>query len=466
MPSTSGTVADNSFAASFSAQQVREIISPVETVGASQAGPGAVSTDTRSLRPGQWYLALKGETFDGHQFIANAIKGGASGCIVSSLPTALEVPAGVVVYRVPDTLVAYHQIAKAWLKQVNPFVIGVTGSSGKTTTKEMCASVVSAVASHKSQANENNEFGLPKTILSMPPGTKVLVAEMAMRGLGQIAVLAETAQPHCGIITGVGTAHIELLGSVENIIKAKCELFEHLRKDGIAIIGNPQDAVVARAKEVFKGKIELFSSKNVVESDVSIDQTKFRVDGFQSEFVVHAHGVRHVQDAWCAIVAGRAAGLSGEDIAQGLLQYRSVEGRGNRSTLPGGTVLIDESYNANPDSVRCAVEAVLDDRALPQKRKYIVLGEMAELGDNSELMHKQTGEWLRDKKFTMLITVGPKASVIAKGATGGDFAITECDTQDEALKVIRPELTADTCVMIKGSHCANLDSLVGKLSKL
>ena len=209
----------------------------------------------------------------------------------------------------------------------------------------------------------------------------------------------------------------------------------------------------------------MFSSKTWQESEVTIDETRFHVDGFTCDFT--SARARNQALARCLVCdyGWTCSWISDHDIARGLTEYKSVEGRGNRTVLPGGTVLIDESYNADPDSVKCAVDAVLDDRAFPQKRKYIVLGEMAELGDSAELMHKQTGEWLKDKQFTMLITVGPKAAVIAAGALGGDFAITKCDSQDEVFKLLRSELTADTCVMIKGSHCANLESLVARLTK-
>jgi UDP-N-acetylmuramoyl-tripeptide--D-alanyl-D-alanine ligase len=284
-----------------------------------------------------------------------------------------------------------------------------------------------------------------------------------MRGLGQIALLAQTASPDVGIITGVGTAHIELLGSVENIIKAKCEMFEHLNDNAIAVIGNPVEAVVAHAKSVYGGQFALFPEEDVQEAEVAFDQTRFTVRGFTGEFTVNAHGIRHLQDAWCAIIAGRAAGLSDKGIADGLRSYRSVEGRGNRLVLNNGAVLVDESYNANPDSVKCAVEAILDQRAFPQANKYVVLGEMAELGDTTEQMHKETGEWLRQKDLSMLITVGSKAKMIADSAQGDAFAVFDCPNQEEALDLLRAQLSGDSCVMIKGSHCANLDRLVENL---
>ncbi|HEY9776621.1 MAG TPA: UDP-N-acetylmuramoyl-tripeptide--D-alanyl-D-alanine ligase [Planktothrix sp.] len=449
-----------SYAAEFTAPELASFLSPVQAEGTMGAGRGSISTDTRSIAPGQWYLALKGETFDGHRFVQRAIEGGAAGCIVASLPADVKVPESCLIFAVNDTLAAYHQIAKAYLNKVKPFVIGVTGSSGKTTTKEMCAAVVAARRFHKSAANENNEFGLPKTILSMPPDTEILVVEMAMRGLGQIALLARTAKPDAGIITGVGTAHIELLGSQENIIIAKCEMLEQMENEGLAVIGNPTEPVVARARKVFSGDLALFSDADVAEVAVSLDRTRFTVRGFEGEFEINAHGIRHMQDAWCAIVAGRAAGLSNKEIAEGLATYKSVEGRGNRLKLDNGAVLIDESYNANPDSVKCAVEALLDKRAFPQANKYVVLGEMAELGDSTELLHKQTGQWLRDTKISMLLTVGSKAKIIADAAEGASFAVFACDDQAEALELLKPQLSADSCVMIKGSHCAALDKMV------
>jgi UDP-N-acetylmuramoyl-tripeptide--D-alanyl-D-alanine ligase len=456
-------VSEHSFAAVFSADDLKRLLAPSEVLGTLANQCGSISTDTRSLSPGQWYLALKGETFDGHQFVEAALKRGAAGCLVDTMPPGVVPPPDAALIKVHDTLLAYHKLANAWRKQVNPFVIGVTGSSGKTTTKEMCAAVVSCLRSHKSNANENNEFGVPKTILSMPADTKVLVVEMAMRGLGQIALLAETASPDVGIITGVGTAHIELLGSVENIIKAKCEMFEHLNDNAIAVIGNPTEAVVKHAKSVYGGQFALFPENDVQEVEVAFDQTRFTVHGFTGEFAVNAHGIRHLQDAWCAMIAGRAAGLSDKGIADGLRSYRSVEGRGNRLVLDNGAVLVDESYNANPDSVKCAVEAILDSRAFPQANKYVVLGEMAELGDSTEKMHKQTGEWLKHKNLSMLITIGSKAQMIADAAQGAAFAVFDCPDQEEALELLRAQLSKDSCVMIKGSHCANLDRLVENL---
>jgi UDP-N-acetylmuramoyl-tripeptide--D-alanyl-D-alanine ligase len=454
----------NEFAATFDGDELDVLLEPQEVSGAVSGASGSVSTDTRTLQVGQWYLAFKGENFDGHQFVQAAIKRGAAGCIVSSVDPEWEQPEGVTFYLVKDTLEAYHRLAKTWLTRVNPFVIAVTGSSGKTTTKEMCAAVVSSMRFYKSRANENNEFGLPKTILSMPPDTKVLVAEMAMRGLGQIAQLAETAKPDVGIITGVGTAHIELLGSAENIIIAKCEMLEQMNHQGLAVIGSSSQDLVNYAQSVFRGKYALFSDDDIKEIDVSFARTRFRIKGFSVDFDVNAHGIRHIQDAWCAIIAGRAAGLSDQSIAAGLNSYRSVEGRGNTIVLPNGAMLIDESYNANPDSVRCAVETMLDARAFPQKDKYIVLGEMAELGENAPLMHQQTGKWLKQKQFSALITVGDKAGVIARGAAGGTFEIIECSDQSEALqRLLKWVTSSDACVMIKGSHCANLDKLVADL---
>jgi UDP-N-acetylmuramoyl-tripeptide--D-alanyl-D-alanine ligase len=428
----------------------------------------SLSTDTRSLQQGDVYLALVGENFDGHHFVANAIKCGASACIVNAgfdiaLDASLRGKAALI--RVADTLDALHDAAKFFRRQVNPYVIAVTGSSGKTTTKEMCAAVVEkSRRTHKAYANENNEIGVPKTILSMPGDCQVLVLEMAMRGAGQIAQLARTAEADVGIITNCGIAHMELLGSAENIIKAKCELFEHLNaQSSVAIIGAPTEGLIKRANEVFSGKTELFAQSAIEEIEVTPDFTRFKVSGFAREFTVYAHGVNHISDAWCAINAGKYAGLTEDEIAHGLEAYRSPEGRGQRKRGHGGSVIVDESYNANPDSVRCAVEAILDTRAFPQERKFVVLGEMAELGPDDLQMHFELGQWLKQKKITALLTVGDKAARIADGASGSAFEIQKCDTQSHVLDILRKDLKPDACVMVKGSHCAGLENLVAEL---
>ncbi len=456
--------------ATFDAKQILDLTEGRLAQGMLPEGSGRISTDTRSLDEGDWYLALPGEKFDGHDFLGDAFARGARGTIVAERPSYPIGSQTFPLLAVRDPVAAYQALARSWRKRVNPRVIGITGSSGKTTTKEMCAAVFAAgFRTHKSQANENNEIGVPKTILAMPVDTQVLVVEMAMRARGEIAALAATALPDLGIITNVGVAHLGPLRSIENIIAAKCELLAALStENGVAIIGKPADDLLAHARTVFKGKMLVFDPAGLREIEVTPEHTVFELDspaGGQkgSRFVVRAHGLAQLQDAWCAIMAGRQSALDDETIAAGLSSYQTVTGRGNRLVSEFGAVIVDEAYNGNPESVRASVLSFVDSRVFPQPNKYVVLGELAELGEQSRELHRDLGKWLSGINLTALITVGPVARDIADGAAQAKFEVVSCRDQQEAEQVLRSRLSHDSSVLIKGSHCAALDKLVARL---
>ncbi|MDX1990472.1 MAG: UDP-N-acetylmuramoyl-tripeptide--D-alanyl-D-alanine ligase [Candidatus Obscuribacter sp.] len=437
--------------------------------GLSGAFLGSVCTDSRQIKSGHVYLALKGERFDGHRFVKNALDGGAALAVVeaSQVESLLKVCQGPLL-PVQDTLKYYQGLARLARRRHKPFVIGITGSSGKTTTKEMCFAVFSAAAGkvvHKSAANENNEIGVPKTILSMPENTDFLIVEMGMRGLGQIDELASTAEPNLGIITGAGSTHIELLGSRENIAKAKCELFAHIDpSSGFAICGDFSPLLKEATAGVFTGRVCDFDGEDLQVRKITATGTSFSLGS--EEFFVHAHGDFLLRDAWCAVKAGLCAGLTPETIRQGLSNWRAVEGRGNVITTGAGLTLIDESYNANPDSVRCAVESVLACEAYEGKRKIIVLGKMAELGDFTEALHRELGSWLKTKAIDCLVTVGTEAGMIAAEAGGAAFEVMPCADQEEAHRRLRETISDGDCIMVKGSHSTNLEALVRRLEQV
>jgi UDP-N-acetylmuramoyl-tripeptide--D-alanyl-D-alanine ligase len=301
----------------------------------------------------------------------------------------------------------------------------------------------------------------------MPADTDVLILEMAMRARGEIALLARTGRPDIGIIVNVGVAHLGPLASLENIILAKSEIFEEMdAESGVAIIGKPDDALLARVKEVFRGKIIVCDPSVLREIAVTPESTVFELKGElgkMSKFEVRAHGLAHLQDAWCAITAAREAGLDDNEIAGGLREYNPVIGRGNRLVAPSGATVVDESYNANPDSVKASISAFVDDRVFPQKNKYLVLGDLAELGDDAQEMHREIGEWLIGKKVSALITIGPLARYIAEGAQSAGFQTISCKDQNEAESYLRPLLSKESSVLVKASHSAALDKLVSKL---
>lgn len=302
----------------------------------------------------------------------------------------------------------------------------------------------------------------------MPADTEVLIVELAMRARGEIAALTKVALPDVGVIVNAGVAHLALLLTVDNIIAAKCEMLEVMNGGGTAVIGQPTGSLLARAGAVFHGKLLAFDEKTLSEVEVTPELTVFELPAQLTpsgavRFTVHAHGVSHLQDAWCAIAAARECGLDDAEIARGLAAYRPVSGRGNQVWMDNGCLVVDEAYNGNPDSVRCSVAAFVDGRAFPQDKKYVVLGELAELGEQTAELHRSLGQWLSAQDLAGLITVGPVAHDIAEGARGAGFEVVSCPDQNEAEQVLRARLTGSASVLIKGSHCANLDKLVAKL---
>ncbi len=456
--------------AKFAVEEIIEITGGRLAQGMMPDGAGQISTDTRNISETDWYLAMSGELYDGHNFLGDAYSAGALGAIVAERPSYPIANNSFPLIAVEDTLAAYQALARAWRFKVSPAVVGVTGSSGKTTTKEMCASVFAAsMRTHKSQANENNEVGVAKTILAMPADTEVLIIELAMRARGEIAALTKIALPDVGIIVNAGVAHIGILSSVDNIVAAKCELLEEMSTvGGVAVIGQQNELLIARAQSVFGDRMLVWTPESVRELQVTPEKTVFAVGASEwcnkeSKFSVRAHGLSQLQDAWCAIMAARECGVDDESIARGLMSYNPVSGRGTKLVAKCGCTVVDEAYNGNPDSVRSSVCSFVDERVFPQPEKYVVLGELAELGQETDLLHRELGRWLRDKKLTALLTVGPVACHIAEGAEGAAFEVIACQDQKEVEDALRPRLTAQACVLIKGSHCANLDRLVATL---
>ncbi len=453
--------------AEFTGEEIIEVCKARLTSGMMPDDVGPIVSDTRLLAEGSWYIAFAGETFDGHNFLGDAFACGALGAIVVERP---HYPIGSKQFpliAVEDTLEAYLALARNWRKRISPKVVGITGSSGKTTTKEMCAAIFSnSRRCQHSAKNENNEFGVPKTLLAMPDDTQVAVIEMAMRGLGQIDQLAKCALPDIGIITNAGTAHIELLGSKENIAKAKCELLERMNKTrAIAILGSNEPHLVGRAKSVFEGKMHVFTEAaiNVVSSNP--DMTRFTIADSDQVFEVRAHGMPLISDAWCSIVAARELGLSDEQIAEGLKRFKAIDGRGNRLHSAEGSLIIDETYNANPESVRATVIGLRDLDAYPHAKKFVVLGDLLELGSQAPVLLEELGVWLKNNPLNLLITIGSLARHIYAGAAGAHFEVIHCQDIQIAENELRARIGSDTCVLIKGSRGAKLDRLVAALTE-
>jgi len=342
------------------------------------------STDTRTIKEGEIYLPLKGENFDGEKFIDKALEVGAIGYFTTSANNS----DAKIIMQVEDTLTAYLQLAQFYKRKINPKTVAITGSCGKTTTKEMAYCVAKEkFKTHKSELNFNNEIGLCKTILSMPPDTEVLILEMGMRGLGEIELLSKYSEPDISIIANVGTAHIGRLGSKENIAKAKCEIVKHMKNGGLLIAHDDDLIKMQRCKDA-KMQSLFFSLKNTKILERKIGYSKFVYK--DNEYELNIEGDYNIENSLAVIEMGLELGLTPKEIHDGLVKYSPIEKRWDVQEI-GGFNIINDSYNANPDSMRAAIKTVLDTSSSPI---LFVLGDMFELGENEVQYHKEIGEFL------------------------------------------------------------------------
>lgn len=412
-----------------------------------------ISTDTRTIEEGQIYLPLKGENFDGEDFITQALEKGAAGYF-----TTREVVYGAakIVFQVQNGLRAYLDLAKYYKTKVNPKTIAITGSSGKTTTKEMMYSVMKqSFKTHKTQMNFNNEIGFCKTVLEMSEDTEVLVLEMGMRGFGEIDFLSGYATPDIGLITNVGTAHIGRLGSRENIAKAKCEIAPHIKENGVFIA--PDDELIR--KNVENG---IFINMNDVEiTERKIGYTAFNYKNYRYE--LNIEGDYNVQNALGVIEAGKFLGISDELIAKGLREFKPVGNRWNIEEIKGYKV-INDSYNANPDSMLAVIKTVLQNY---QKPILFVLGNMGELGKDEVLYHQEIGDFLAQnvQDGVSVLTVGNLANEISLKIREKGIESINFENNEDISRYILDNIPVGTTIMLKASHAMKFEEIVDLLKR-
>ena len=360
-----------------------------------------ISTDTRTIEAGDFYLPLKGANFDGEKFIAQAVEKGAVGYFTTQEPDIK----GAIGIKVPDTKTAYLELARYRRQKINPKVILITGSSGKTTTKELVYSVVSqGYKTFKTPLNHNNEIGFCQTIFDMPEDTEVLVLEAGMRGLGEIELISKYALPDITIICNVGTAHIGRLGSRDNIAIAKCEVTKYQKQNGVFIGHNSE---LIKKYLDFSGE-KVFYSIN--DAKVLKHRTGFSEFEYKSNvYKLNIEGDYNIENSLAAINTGLALNMSSQKIAAGLESYHPIEKRWETEKI-GRFELINDSYNANPDSMKAALKTVFE--LYPDC--VIVLGDMGELGENEKEYHREVGEFVKQNKTdsNIIITVGELAKEI------------------------------------------------------
>ena len=404
-----------------------------------------ISTDTRTIKTGDFYLPLKGASFDGEKFIVQALEKGAVGafCTQPSLET------DKLLLQVPDTLAAYLQIANHERKKQDYTVVAITGSSGKTTTKEIVAAVLeSKFKIFKTPFNYNNEVGLCQTILSTPKDTEVLVLEMGMRGLGEIELLSKYAEPYITIISNVGTAHIGRLGSIENIARAKCEIVKHQR--GKTFIGHNDDLIKKFIS--FNGEKIFYSINDAKNIEKSINHSRFEYN--QTSYELNVSGDYNIENALAAINTGKTLGLTTEEIQSGLKNYRPIEKRWE-SVISGGFEIINDSYNANPESMKAFIDTIVE----LYENYILVLGDMGELGTDEEKYHRELGKYISNKNpNAKVLTIGNLSKYISNECNGKHFQNIE-----NAVEYIKNNISKSTKIFLKASRSMKFENIIKSL---
>lgn len=416
------------------------------------SGEYEISTDTRTIKKGDIYLPLKGENFDGEKFCDKAIEAGAVGCFC----TKDDCPAEFSI-KVPDTKIAYLELANFKRKQFNPITIGVTGSSGKTTTKEMIYAVASAkFKTHKTYSNHNNEIGFCQTVLTMPEDTEVLIVEMGMRGFGEIELIDKFAEPDYAVITNAGSAHIGRLGSLDNIAKAKCEITNNLKK---ALIANDNPRLKKFAN--FDGEKIFYSINDVKILEKRKSYSKFIYK--EKEYELNVEGDYNIENSLSAIEIGYKLGMTYDEIKRGLLSYHPIEKRWEEEKIKDFTV-INDSYNANPESMKASVATFLELYPNP----VVILGNMGELGENEVELHKEVGDFLGKKfqgKSAKFFTVGNLADYIGKELEKFGFEVKNFANNIETSRYILDNLHGGITIFLKASRSMKFEEIIENLKK-
>jgi len=450
---------------------VHEIVTAIEgelLQGDPSSCATGVSTDTRTIKPGDLFFALRGERADGHRYVGAAAQAGAAGVVISNEGAA---PSGCTAFvvKVDDPLWALGDLAGYYRTKFDVRVVGITGSVGKTTTKEMLASILGRKWKVlKNAANFNNEIGLPLALFRLDRSHKVVVLEMAMRGLGEIRRLASIAKPSVGVITNIGIAHIERLGSQGAIANAKAELIEELPPDGLAVI-NAEDGYSEVIRRKFGGRVISFGScktADVVGARIkcsSLGRYSFvlLVEGGAVEVKMPVLGHHNVYNALAAAAAAVGMGVDLSTIRDGLENFSLPAMRMELVKSKAGYVVLNDAYNASPASMLSALKTL--ETLTGHKRKIAVLGDMLELGSYAPKAHRDIGGSVACSDVQMLVTVGPLAGMIADGAKDAGFPgdrIQSYADSSEAAQKLAGQLVKGDAVLVKGSRAMKMEEIV------
>lgn len=424
-----------------------------------------VGIDTRTLTKGACYIAIKGEHYDGNDFIELAIAAGAKSAIVER-KIATSLPYVVV----KDTRVALTRLANAWRQICTATIVGITGSNGKTTVKELIASILATRSKTlATRGNLNNDIGVPLTLLQLQPDHQFGVIEMGANHPGKIANLGRCVQPNIGVITNVGSAHIEGFGSIDGVAKAKGEIYSSLATEGVAII-NADDQYYDSWQRVIGERKQISFGLNMT-ADVSAEAIHYEIkeDQFVTDFKLTYQGQKisvqtqlagqhNVLNTLAASAATLAAGASLNQIKQGLASVRTVPGRMQALSGKHGGIIINDSYNANPASLKAALEVLVTLDAEP----WLALGAFAELGTESKAIHRQMGDMIKSIGVVRLAVVGSDAESTAQAFGLGATFFT---SQEALIAFLQEQLTAKQVLLIKGSRVQCMERVILALTE-
>ena len=453
---------------SLSLAQIAAFAGGTIATGDREAMIERVSTDSRTLQTGDLFVPLRGENFDGHKFIEQAVERGAAGAMVENKWSG-NAPENFALIRVADTLAGYQTLAANYRASLPIKVIAITGSNGKTSTKDFVAATLARkFRVTKTEGNFNNHVGLPQTMLAASRDDEIAVWEIGMNHPGEIAALAKLAAPDVAIITNVGIAHIEFMGSREAIAEEKGALAEAVTANGTLIL-NAEDAFSDAIAKRTGAKIILAGIENgsVRATDISQHST-----GSEFTILEGAHrcraqlpvpGIHMVQNAMLAVAAGRVFGLSLEECAVGLASTPLTKARLQIREIDG-IQFIDDSYNANPDSMKAALRTLVELDA--EGRRIAVLGEMGELGAESESGHREVGEAAAALRIDELIAVGAAGATIARAAEkAGLEKSVAVNSPQEAAELLEKNATAGDLILIKGSRAARMERVLEEFAR-
>lgn len=420
----------------------------------------SVERDSREIKNGSLFLAIKGERVDGHNFIEKCFESGAVCAVCEKAPEAPSKPCIVV----DSTLEAVKKIAEAYRNKFDIPVIGISGSVGKTSTKEMLYSVVSQkYKTHKTLGNLNNELGVPLTLLAMPEDAQAAVIEMGISDFDEMSRLSKMVQPTICVLTIIGCCHLENLGNRDGVLRAKTEMFNFAKPNADIVLNGDDDKLrtvtsINGKKPVFFGLSDSndYYAENIVNNGDGKITCTLCFEGKKLNAVIPAIGNYMVGNALAAVAVGRLLGLDDEQITNGIMSYKTVGSRANVVDT-GKIKIIDDCYNANPNSVKASLDTLMNLKG----RKVAVLGDMKELGAEEEQLHRETGEYAKKLGVDLVLAAGPLASSLAVGADGEWFESVE------QLKSALPALIneGDT-VLVKASHSMHFEQIVDFLKEI